>query len=157
MLELWNMRKFLAIIVLSLLCSNKGFAELGCNDYIDFDWYWINNFGKQVSKSEAHRANMVFKNTGNKGIIITEIHLKTKNKDIVVKEPRKTYLQSYGKIETAIWDLNKYNLDVVGWGGYRCKFGSKPVKKSSQTLDEILKQKNKKSGAQKWLDKIRGN
>ena len=65
-----------------------------------------------------------------------EINLKTKNKDIVVKEPRNRYLQPYGKIETAIWDLNEYNLDVVGWGGYRCMFGSKPVK-SSQTIDEI--------------------
>ena len=145
------MRIFLVIIVLSLLFSNKGFAEPRCNELIEFEWYWTDNFGTKVNKSEARKAKMVFKNIGNKGIIITEINLKTKNKDIVVKEANKTYLQPYGKTENSIGGLNKYNLDVVGWGGYECMFGSKPEEKFIPLLLE------EKSGVQKWLDKIRGN
>ena len=145
------MRIFLVIIVLSLLFSNKGFAEPRCNELIEFEWYWTDNFGTKVNKSESRKAKMVFKNIGNKGIIITEINLKTKNKDIVVKEANKTYLQPYGKTETSIGGLNKYNLDVVGSGGYECMFGSKPEEKFIPLLLE------EKSGVQKWLDKIRGN
>ena len=157
MLESWIMKKLLAVIILSLLMSSKVFAEQACNEIIDFDWYWTDRLGSEVNRSSAERAKFIIKSTGNKGIKITQLRLSTKNKNIVVKEPRDIYLAPYGKVTSYLYDLNNYNLDVVGSGGYSCRYGSKPIKKSGQTLDEILKQKNKKSGAQKWLDKIRGN
>ena len=157
MLESRNMKKLLAIMVLGLLWSSKGFAEQACNEMIDLNWYWTDRLGSKVNKSSAERAKFIIKSIGNKGIKITKLRLSTKNKDIIVEEPRDIYLAPYGKVTSYLYDLNSYNLDVVGSGGYSCRYGSKPVKKSGQTIEELLKQNNKKSGAQKWLDKIRGN
>ena len=127
------------------------FAEQGCTDFLDFKWHWENRLGK-VNKIEATKAKFIFKSTANKTIKITKINLKTKSKDTVKERKMKSfYLPAYGKDYTFLYDLDKINLDVVGFGGFGCRFEEKPKAKI-----KTYKPKQK-SGAQRLLDKIRGN
>ena len=134
------MKKLLAIIVLSLSMSSRLFAD-HCGHDVDRSWEYT---------SSKNYASWTFKNKTDKSIVITSIGLKSKSGKYMADYDREIYLKPFGVAYEKIF-VGDLNLDVAGSGFTRCRYGTVAKKKSTPYK---LKQK---SGAQKWLDKIRGN
>ena len=146
MLGLWNMKKILAVISLSLLMSSRLFAD-HCGHDVDRSWeYKTEKFINEYRKY----ASWTFKNKTDKSIVITHIGLKSKGDKIMADVKKDISLKPFGVAYGKIY-VGDLNLDVAGTGFTRCRYGTVAKKKST-----TFKPKSK-SGAQKWLDKIRGN
>ena len=134
------MKKIVISLFMVLLCCTQVLAG-HCGHDVDRSWEYIS------SKSYA---SWTFKNTTDKSIVITHIGLKSKSDKIMADVDQQIYLKPFGVAYGKIY-VGDLNLDVAGVGFTRCKYGSKPIAKKKKYK---FKQK---SGAQKLLDKIRGN
>ena len=147
------MKKIFLIILLAIFKTNLAFGE-SCTNQFDWDWVWTDMFGKKVSKSIASDIKFTFRSTGPKGIRITQLRMSTGSGQVVKKSAVEIYLPPYGKKTGYLSGMKSYNLDVIKSAGYSCYFGDEYPKKKTQPL---FKTTQKKSGTQKFLDKILGN
>ena len=149
------MKRFLFALIFSSAIFTNLFSEESCNDFLDFDWHWIDRNLERVNESKAWGVQYNFKSTSKKSIRIHRINLKTAEKDIVIQEQLdgglKTYIRPFGKQKAYIAKVNELNLDVVKFAGYACTFEEKPIAKKKKYKSK------QKSWSQKMLDKIRGN
>ena len=141
------MKKLLAIIVLGLLWFNSAAAD--CKTDIKGEWQYTNN--KTYVKYK-------FISSGDKWIKITRVGLWTETKQKIINKTVNIYVKPFGIASTRFY-VGDLNLAVVK-NGFRACIYEKPskskLKRKPITIQDYGK-KNKKSGAQKWLDKIRGN
>ena len=147
MLQSWNMKKFLAIIVLSLFWLNSANAD--CTTDIKGEWDYNDKKTYVIYK---------FVSSSDKWIKIIRVGLWTATKQKVIEKTVDIYVKPFGIASTRFY-VGDLNLAVVKSGFRSCRYeepSKSELKKKPLTLKE-LQNKNKKSGAQKWLDKIRGN
>ena len=148
------MKKIFLIIFLAILKTNLAFGE-SCTNQFDWDWVWADTFGNnKVSKSNASTIKFTFRSTGPKGIRITKLRMSTGSGQVVKESEVEIYLPPFGKKTGILYGMRDYNLDVIKTAGYSCYFGEEYPKKKTQPL---FKTTPKKSGTQKFLDKILGN
>ena len=140
MLESWNMKKILSTIALSLLISSKLFAS-HCGHDVERTWKYT---------SSKTYASWTFKNKTDNSIVITHIGLNSKTGKTMSDVEKSIYLKPFGVAYGKIY-VGDLNLDVAGTGFTRCRYGTVAKKKSTPFKPK------QKSGAQKNLDKIRGN
>ena len=141
MLESWKMKKLLAIILFTIFWSSNLFAD--CYEDLKLDWEFIG------SKTQA---KFTWKNYSDKYVTVNRYGLRTADKKWVKEINTKIYMKPFG-VSTRTFFVTDVNLEVVKFGSWNCSYDTAPKKKTN-----ILKTKPKqKSGAQKWLDKIRGN
>ena len=140
MLGSCNMKKLLAIVFLNILISGNLLAD-HCGHDVDRSW--------KFTKGESY-ASWTFKNKTDKSIVITHIGLYSKNEKIMADVKKDISLKPFGKAYGEIY-VGDLNLDVSGQGFTRCRYGTVAKKKLQPYKPK------QKSGAQKWLDKIRGN
>ena len=134
------MKKILAVVVLSFLISSRLLSD-HCGHDVDRSWKYT---------SAKSYASWTFKNKTDRSIVITSIGLKSKSGKYMADYNREIYLKPFGIAYGKIY-VGDLNLDVAGTGFTRCRYGTVAKKKSTPFKSK------QKSGAQKWLDKIRGN
>tara|TARA_A100001015_G_C14722779_1_gene606576 strand:+ start:49 stop:480 length:432 start_codon:yes stop_codon:yes gene_type:complete len=143
MLKLNYMYKIsMIVILLTVFGLNNLFAS--CGDDLKGSWKY------QTLGGQKSNVNYTWKNFSDKSIVITRVGLVTAD-DKWVKEIKKDIgIEPFG-VRTYSFYVGDKNLDVVTHGSWNCRYGSVAKKKSTPFKPK------QKSGAQKWLDKIRGN
>ena len=140
MLASWNMKKILvAIISFTTFCAQNLYAD--CSDDLKASWKY---------NSSKTWVDYTWKNYSDKSIVITRYGLRTGDKKWVTEIKKEVGVQPFGVSNTRFY-VTGLNLDVVKFGAWNCKYGTATKKKSTPFKPK------KKSGSQKWLDKIRGN
>tara|TARA_B100000029_G_scaffold508741_1_gene596350 strand:+ start:600 stop:1043 length:444 start_codon:yes stop_codon:yes gene_type:complete len=146
------MKKFLGIVLLSLLWCNVVFA--GCTDDLDASFEWLALDMRTVNKDD-HPAYAYFtwKNKTDKKIRITRIFLETADGKTVVERKLENFFV-YPYRTNDIWiekeNIISLNLDVVDSPAYECNYNDKWI----ETEDE---KKTKSSGVKGFLKKLLGN
>ena len=134
------MKKLLVTIIsLTALWTQNLLAN--CGDDLKGSWKYTN---------VKTQVEYTWKNYADKSIVITRVGLITANDQYVKKIEKELGIKPFG-VRTYKFYVGDVNLDVVTHGSWNCRYGNVAVKKSTPFKPK------QKSGAQKWLDKIRGN
>ena len=137
MLESWSMKKILTIVILGLVWSKPILAGTGASCELEVD-------KAQRSKSKGTVTFEVY-NPTDKAIIVNGVKY-YKSDTTFWREYSDIYkVVPYKRSSTII---HYVNIPMDGW---------RYVIQCSKRKTTYIKPKKNKSGAQKWLDKIRGN